>query len=130
INFEGIVSKALCVAEQKFRGLCKIFRIGCLPTQHFLGFGIAPWLMCDTAKCEPRSFYLIAFEFKCGCDRYQSKRVGKPISDFQIRVVRLKSLRRQFDRENEFVTIERRIAIGRVCWQSMKVGKGQDTITP
>ena len=77
-----------------------------LPTQRRFRLGVAPRLVRDAAQRQTRFPDRAAFEFQCGRDRDQREGIGQPVADLQVGIVAGKTLRRKFDRGDDFVRLQ------------------------
>ena len=91
-------AKALGAAQQDIRGLAEGIAAGGLAAQRRLGVRIAPRLMRDAAKRQPRLFDDAAFDLERRGNRHQGEGVGQPVADFQVGVMRGEAAAREFDR--------------------------------
>src|SRR5215831_11567801 len=121
VDLEGVVPKALGVAQNEICGLGERRLVGRLSPQLSFGLGIAPRLVCDAAKRKARILDGVAVKLEANRDRYQRKCIGEPIANLEIRVVRLEAPRRQLDRRNELVGLEVGVALRRIAGQAMEV---------
>src|SRR5215470_19431078 len=103
VDLEGVVPKALGVAQNEISGPGERRLAGRLPPQLSFGLCVAPRLMCDAANGKARLHYGVAVKLEANRDRYQRKCIREPIANLEIGVVRLEAPRRQLDRRNELV---------------------------
>ena len=77
--------------------------------------------MSDAAKRETGFLDGAAIEFKPNRDRHQRKRIRQPVANLDVCVVCRKSLRRQLDRDDQFVGIEIGVALRRVAREPVEI---------
>ena len=103
LDLEGVVLVAFGVAQQEVGGVRESACARALAAQRRFGRRIAPRLVRDAAERQARLLDRAAFKFQRGRDRYQRERIGQPVADLQVSVVRRKALRRQLDRGDDLV---------------------------
>src|SRR5262249_51290798 len=87
VDLEGVVPKALGVAQNEICSLGERRLARRLSPQLSFGLSVAPRLMCDAAKRKARLLDGVAVKLEANRDRYQRKCIGEPIAHFEIRVV-------------------------------------------
>ena len=93
-DLEIVVPIALGAAQQDVRRSREGARVGALAAQDDFGRGAAPWFMRNAAERQASFLDRVTVKFKRGRDRYQCERIGLPIADLQVGIIRAKPLRR------------------------------------
>ena len=95
--------------------------VGRLAAQRGFGLCLAPGLVRDAAERKARFLDGAAIELEADGDGHQRKRIGQPVADLEVGVVRGKAARRQLDRRDQFVGAEVGVVLRRVAGQPVKV---------
>ena len=115
------MSEALGFAQDQFGRAGKSGFIGAVAAQIGLGLGIPPRLVGDAAQRKTGFLDRVAIELKPSRDGHECEGIRQPVADLDVSMMRCKSLRRQLDRDHQFVDTQIGVALRRVAWKPVKV---------
>src|SRR5690606_10568201 len=93
LDLEVVMALTSRAVQEQGRVLSEKLSIGCVAYQHAFAFRASPGLVRNATQGYARLLDATVLQVQCCGHRYESKRIGKPITDLQVAVMAAKVLR-------------------------------------